>query len=271
VNRNLKTITRNEKQSAPASNIEWESWGKLDPLYGVASLEGRNRRGKNPWTNEEFYAYGAKVWSEYIVHWERYGVNRESCVEIGCGAGRMTKQLSCYFQKVHAVDVSPDMVEYARGQVDPERVSFHLTSGCVLPIADSSVTAGFSTDVFQHFERPSFAEEYFSELFRVLVPGGSIMIHLPVYSWPHAMRPVFSGLYRIWRGADSLQASMRRVLLRRGFGNPFMYGIKYETEALYNFLYQQGFRDIEINFFENSGDGRFDFRSYLFARKGLQA
>lgn len=255
----------------PASNIEWQSWGKLDPLYGVASLEGRNRRGKNPWTDEEFYAFGAQVWCEYIVHWERYGVNRQTCVEIGCGAGRMTKQLSAYFQKVHAVDVSRDMIEYARLQVDPERVSFHVTSGCVLPIADSSVTAGFSLDVFQHFERPSFAEEYFLELFRVLIPGGSIMIHLPVYSWPHAMRPVFSGLYRIWRAADSLQATMRRVLLRRGFGNPFMFGIKYETEALYNFLYRLGFRDIEISFFENSGDGgRFDFRSYLFARKSLE-
>lgn len=252
----------------PASNVEWQSWGKLDPLYGVASLDGRNKRGNNPWTNEEFYAYGAQVWSEYVVHWERYGVSRESCVEIGCGAGRMTKQLSAYFQTVHAVDVSPDMVEYARAQVDPQRVTFHLTNGCVLPIPDASVTAGFSTDVFQHFDRPSFAEEYFLELFRVLKAGGSIMIHLPVYSWPHAIRPVFSGLYRIWRAADSVQARLRRVLLKRGVGNPFMFGIKYETDELYQFLYRIGFRDIEINFFENSGDGgRFDFRSYLFARK----
>jgi ubiquinone/menaquinone biosynthesis C-methylase UbiE len=260
----------NNKRREPASNIEWQSWGKLDPLYGVASLEGRNKRGKNPWTDEEFYAYGALVWSEYIVHWERYGVNRESCVEIGCGAGRMTKQLSAYFKRVHAVDVSRDMIEYARAQVDSDKVSFHVTDGCVLPVVDNSVSAGFSTDVFQHFEQPSFAEEYFSELFRVLMPGGSIMIHLPVYSWPHVMRPIFSGLYRMWRAADMLQARMRRVLLRRGFGNPFMYGIKYETTELYKFLYGLGFRDIEINFFENTGDSGFDFRSYLFARKSLQ-
>ncbi len=258
------------RRREPASNIEWQSWGKLDPLYGVASLEGRNKRGNNPWTTEEFYNYGAKVWSEYIPHWERYGVNRQSCVEIGCGAGRMTKQLSIYFQKVYAVDVSTDMVEYARVQVDPEKVSFHVTNGCVLPMADGSVAAGFSSDVFQHFEQPSFAEEYFLELYRVLMVGGSIMIHLPVYSWPHVMRPIFSSLYRIWRAADSFQAKMRRVLLRRGVGNPFMFGIKYEITELYNFLYRLGFRDIEINFFENSGDGGFDFRSYLFARKSIQ-
>lgn len=253
----------------PASNIEWHSWGKQDPLYGVASLEGRNKRGKNPWTDEEFYAYGAKVWSEYIVHWDRYGVDQQSCVEIGCGAGRLTKQLAAYFQEVQAVDVSSDMIEYARSQVKTENVSFHVTNGCVIPIANSSVTAGFSSDVFQHFDRLSYAEDYFVELFRVLTPGGSIMIHLPVYSWPHAMRPVFSGLYRTWKAADLLQAKMRRILLRRGLGNPFMFGIKYETDALHNFLHRLGFRDIEIRFFENTGDGRPDFRSYLFARKSL--
>jgi ubiquinone/menaquinone biosynthesis C-methylase UbiE len=258
-------------QTEPESNIEWQSWGKRDPLYGVASLEGRNKRGKNPWTDEEFYTYGAQVWSEYIGHWERYGVNRQSCVEIGCGAGRMTKQLADYFKKVHAIDVSRDMIEYARLQIKREKVSFHVTNGCVLPVADSSVTAGFSSDVFQHFDRASFAEHYFVELFRVLIAGGSIMIHLPVYSWPHAMRPVFSGFYNVWKAADSLQAKMRRVLLRRGIGNPFMFGIKYEAEALYSFLYRLGFRDIEINFFENTGNGgRPDFRSYLFARKPLQ-
>jgi ubiquinone/menaquinone biosynthesis C-methylase UbiE len=253
----------------PASNIEWQSWGKLDPLFGVASLEGRNRRGNNPWTAEEFYAFGAQTWSDYKFRWERYGVNPESCVEIGCGAGRMTKQLAAYFQNVQAVDVSRDMIEYARAQVGSENVSFHVTNGCVLPIADNSVTAGFSTDVFQHFERATFAEEYFRELFRVLTNGGSIMIHLPVYLWPRRMRPVYSGLYRMWIAANSLQATMRRVLLKRGFGNPFMFGIRYEIDELYDFLYRVGFRNIEISFFEDSGDGGLDLRAYLFARKGI--
>src|SRR5262245_51633169 len=116
----------------PTSNIEWQAWGKWDPLYGVASLEGRNKLGNNPWTNDEFYSYGAQLWSEYRAHWEHYGINSESCLEIGCGAGRMTKQLANYFEKVHAVDVSADMIEYARQQINSKNVSFYLTNGCVL-------------------------------------------------------------------------------------------------------------------------------------------
>jgi ubiquinone/menaquinone biosynthesis C-methylase UbiE len=169
------------------------------------------------------------------------------------------------------VDVSRDMVEYARRHVDSEIVSFHISNGCVLPLADNSVTAGFSTDVFQHFEQAAFAKEYFRELFRFLTPGGSIMIHLPLYLFPRRMRPVYSGLHRMWRAGNSLQATMRRVLLKRGFGNPFMFGIRYEIDELYEFLHRLGFGDIEISFFEISGEGaRLDLRSYLFARKGVR-
>jgi hypothetical protein len=73
----------------------------------------------------------------------------------------------------------------------------------------------------------------------------------------------------MWIAANSLQATMRRLLLKRGFGNPFMFGIRYEIDELYDFLYRVGFRNIEISFFEDSGDGGLDLRAYLFARKGI--
>jgi ubiquinone/menaquinone biosynthesis C-methylase UbiE len=251
----------------PRSNIEWQSWGKQDPLYGVASLDGRNKRGDNPWTEDEFYEYGAKLWAGYRQQWETYGVNNASCVEIGCGAGRFTRQLSNYFASVDAVDVSPHMVERARANVN-SKVSFHITDGTVLPLDDASITAAFSCDVFQHFNANAFAENYFAQIFRVLKPGGSIMIHLPVYFWPDAMRRTFTALYKLWNVGNALKAEVQRALLRVGVGNPFMFGIKFEAQQLYSFLWQLGFRDIELRMLENSGNGaRPDFRTYLFARK----
>jgi ubiquinone/menaquinone biosynthesis C-methylase UbiE len=252
----------------PRSNIEWSSWGARDPLYGVASLAGRNKRGDHPWTDEEFYRYGALNWNEYRRQWESYGVRRRSCVEIGCGAGRITRQLAAYFHEVHAVDVSREMIDYARRHIDLPNVSFHLTGGAALPLADGSVSAAFSCDVFQHFSRVSFAEQYLIELNRVLDAGASLMIHLPVYTWPDTLRRTLSGLYTLRSTLDSLHANTRRLLLTLGFGNPFMFGVSYESKWLYEFLGKVGFREVEIRFFENSGDpGRVGFRSYLFARK----
>ena len=38
-------------------------------------------------------------------------------IEIGCGAGRMTRALARFFGEVHAVDISPEMVRLARHAV----------------------------------------------------------------------------------------------------------------------------------------------------------
>jgi len=42
----------------------------------------------------------------------------------------------------------------------------------------------FSVIVFLHFDRSEYAESYFRECARVLKPGGSVMIQLPLYTWP---------------------------------------------------------------------------------------
>src|SRR5262245_58251070 len=103
-----------------ASNREWQLWGRLDPMYAVASWRGKAKDDAAPWTPEEFFALGARDWTDFRKHWERYGLATDSCLEIGCGAGRITKQLAASFQSVHAVDVSDAMVALAREHIsDP--------------------------------------------------------------------------------------------------------------------------------------------------------
>src|SRR5437764_15041344 len=87
------------------SNTEWKQWGREDPLWGVASWENKQKHAGSAWTDEEFYALGQSDWQDFIGQWDHYGVNRESCLEVGCGAGRITKQLVNSFATVYAVDV----------------------------------------------------------------------------------------------------------------------------------------------------------------------
>src|SRR5689334_10746121 len=135
-----------------SSNVEWRRWGEIDPLYGVASARGRERGGAHPWSDAEFHELGARHWAAFQPAWRRYGLDYASCLEIGCGAGRMTAQLAREFGIVHAVDVSRGMIDYAAERVTGTNVQFHLTDGGSLPIPPASVTAVFSTHVFQHFD-----------------------------------------------------------------------------------------------------------------------
>ncbi len=240
-------------KAAPlASNHEWKVWGKADPLWAVATEPGRQRGASRAWTSEEFYAMGAQDWRDFFSQWRQYGVNLESCLEIGCGAGRFTRQAAAVFEVVHAVDVSPHMIARAREGVPGENVFYHLTDGLELPLADGSVHAVFSTHVLQHLDDAETVTAYFMEFFRVLRAGGSILIHVPLYEWPGTGR--IAALLRGMHGLF-LDISRARAWLRRRLGRKLMRGTAVNARALYAALTAMGFREIEFRTFPTSRNG----------------
>ena len=74
------------------------------------------------------------------------------CTEIGCGAGRVTRQLALYFDWVYAVDVSSDMISRAQNAIKVGKVEFSVIDGLNLPQDDSSVSGIFSAHVLQHLD-----------------------------------------------------------------------------------------------------------------------
>jgi len=231
------------------SNIEWKAWGRHDPLYGVAALLGRSRGGSAPWTDADFYQLGAADWDAFRSLWERYGLCRDNCLEIGCGAGRMTAQLAQYFRLVHAVDVSPDMVEYAREHMDPAAVRFHVTDGLHLPLDGESVGAVFSTHVFQHFDSRSDAAACFGEIFRVMTRNSTMMIHVPVIAWPWGpFLPFHKLIDGLETGATAVVIRWQRLAFHLGLRKePPMRFIWFDVNWLYSVLVALGFCDIEIH------------------------
>ena len=230
------------------TNEEWKAWGKEDPLFGVAAWAGRRHGEDNEWTNVEFYDLGRSDWLDFSARWDRYGYNRECCLEIGCGAGRITKQLSEVFQLVHAFDVSDDVINYAQRYVTEKNVTWHVTDGTSIPLQDNLVSAVFSCHVFQHFPTQKDGIDQFEEIYRVLKKHGTMMIHLPLLHLPKITRK-FSMLvrhqYHCYLTLASLKSNMRRWQMRR-VGKKFMHGIAYETPQLYEELKRIGFKKIEF-------------------------
>ena len=255
----------------PASNIEWSKWAKDDPLYGIATCSERNKEGAHPWTLPEFYACGELNWNEYYPHWKRYGVNLESCLEIGCGAGRISRALAQCFGAVHAIDISPDMLALAQSNVPgPE---YLLSDGSSVPLGDDSVAAVFSCQVFQHFDTREVALEYFREVYRVLRRDGTCMIQLPIAILPikriiPVMGRVQEMLWRATEGWVRCKANLKRWLIAHHNRRPFYVMTQYQPEWLLENLSRIGFRDVEISMFGLTGNpGETHLEAHLFARK----
>jgi ubiquinone/menaquinone biosynthesis C-methylase UbiE len=245
------------------SNAEWKQWGKDDPLFGVAAWAGKEKDGASPWTDEEFYALGESDWRDFLSQWQHYGVSKRSCLEIGCGAGRITKPLAIYFDRVYAVDVSPEMISCAQKAIKSGNVDFSLIDGLHLPQADGSVSAIFTTFVLQHLDNREVGFDYFREFYRVLGKGGTIMVGLPLYQFPveaGVAGALMSSAYALRRAFGNIRAYIKRRL-----GMKTMRGTQYPLESLRLFLTSLGFKKIEIRIFPVTSNGLHE--TYVFATK----
>jgi SAM-dependent methyltransferase len=120
-----------------------------------------------------------------------------TCVEVGCGPGRMTGALAERFDRVIAVDVSPAMVERARAAVQAGNVDFRVVSGDRLDgIDDESADAVVCYLVLQHLPSRAVVLGYLREFGRVLKPAGEALVQLPVLD--------AGVLPRAWRASRSV-------------------------------------------------------------------
>ncbi len=232
---------------SPASNEEWQAWGKLDPLYAVAAIDEHAKSGENPWTERSFYEIGATDWDFFRPNWEQYGLTPGTCVEIGCGAGRLTGQLARYFQTVHGLDVSASMIEYARAHM-PTNVSFHVTGGLDIPLPENSADAIFSTHVLQHLPSTTAVVAYMHEMYRVLRPGGTAMLHVPLIVWPlGSLLSVHKLVHTLKVFFDRCRTQLGRYAFRFALmKTPPMHVMWCEISWLYHTLQHLGFKDVEI-------------------------
>jgi SAM-dependent methyltransferase len=253
----------------PKTNIEWREWGRRDPFFGVANWTGKDIDGSDPWTPEEFYALGEMDWRDYEERWRKYGLKTTSFVEIGCGAGRITRPLAEAFDRGYAIDVSADMIRCAASHVVKKNVSWHATRGFEIPLADNCVDAAFSCHVFQHLPSVEAGMAYFRELARVLKPGGSFMIHLPFYVFPtHESRKfamLCNALYHhvLWP-IYRVKFGFLRFRMKLG-GKPPMHGVSYDLYELDRFLQRVGFIRIEFTTFSVTSNG--SLHSFVMATK----
>ena len=128
-----------------------------------------------------------------------------TCVEVGCGPGRMTGALAERFDRVVALDVSPAMLEQARANVSAANVELRAVSGERLDgVPDGSADALVCYLVLQHLPSARVVRSYLAEFGRVLAPAGEAFVQVPVLDgWAgRARRALRMPLLRLARRPD---------------------------------------------------------------------
>jgi len=193
--------------------------------------------------------------SELQGMFERLGADPRggTCVEVGCGPGRMTAALAERFDRVVAVDVSPAMVERARASVADAKVDFRVVSGDRLDGVDSGVADALVCYlVLQHLPSRETVLSYIAEFGRVLGERGEAFIQLPVLDG--GWRP------RAWRAARSAVVPVTALGPTR---RPEFRGVRLTRDELDDGLARAGLRIVSTDI---GPDAPYRFSHDLFLR-----
>jgi SAM-dependent methyltransferase len=153
-----------------AMRKDWDSRARSDAFHYIASWRGN-------WDKSSFFESGEQDYLQLVGpflavnHWEPQG---KTMLELGCGAGRLTRSFAQRFAKVVAVDVSPEMLSRAQSYL-PDAANIVWFQG------DGTDLAGVETDsmdfvfcyiVLHHMPQEAVAFAYVREMLRVVKSGG---------------------------------------------------------------------------------------------------
>lgn len=185
VDRVCKMYIDNNKSRLPEllSVVEdsWEKMGRTEPYYSVLTSDVYKMMNLDV---VGFYSTGKHDVENIFSILDNYNIDAgrlKSCLEFGCGVGRMTKWLARKFDIVHGFDISRSHLEIAKecvagdGNVELHHVD-SISSLDNLPKVDFV----YSLIVLQHNPPPIIAH-IISRLLRCLNVGGVAMIQLPTY------------------------------------------------------------------------------------------
>ena len=191
---------------------DWDERARQDARWYINTI----RRGQS---DEEFDQTGAVEVERLVLadlHLLTGGRDARGLrlLEIGCGAGRMTKHLAGVFGEVVSVDVSGEMIRQAGARLsEHQNVQLHETNGvdfAILP--DDRFDLILSAYVFQHVPSAEVIASNIREAWRVLAPGGVFKFQTSDVTSPDYARIEKD----TWSGATFPEAEIRRFARETG-------------------------------------------------------
>jgi SAM-dependent methyltransferase len=200
----------------------WDAKAQENAYWYVSSYGPYDRRDL-----DEFWNSGPLIWKDLKTATGFRPGGTEVVVEIGCGVGRLTRAMAPEVGRVHALDLSAEMLARAR-ELGLANATFHQADGQSLAgLPNDTADLVLAYCVFQHLPSEEVLGAYLREMLRVARPGGLVAFTLTPRTW-HARVPALfrlrrwlkervdrqgpRGLYkRAWLGIRPAKATVRRL------------------------------------------------------------
>lgn len=170
----------------------WRELGEVDPYYSV--LTSPQYKGlPSSSIIEKFFESGKDEVKRFQLALDRCGKNlegRPTCLEFGCGLGRVTQALAPLFDRITAVDISAAHLALARQHASENAMQGiewrHLESISALENLPQ-VDVVYSIIVLQH-NPPPVIDRIVATFARILKPGGIAYFQVPTYRSDYEFR-----------------------------------------------------------------------------------
>jgi SAM-dependent methyltransferase len=150
---------------------DWDERARQNARHFIAD-------GRPDWSEADFYASGDQTVAQDILTdmtniCQGLEPKQMRVLELGSGAGRVTRALAKVFGEVHGVDVSPEMVNRAKSAVAGfPNASIHQTDGATLTVlGDLTFDFAYSCCVFHHISSYEIIQSLVREVGRRLRPA----------------------------------------------------------------------------------------------------
>jgi SAM-dependent methyltransferase len=145
---------------------DWNERARKDAFFYIASW-------RKAWDSETFFLSGEEDYERLVAPLVRktgFLTSGKTLLELGCGAGRMTRTFARHFERVMAFDISEEMIARAQDLLrgTSNIAWFHGNGNDLREAPDQSADFVFSYLVLQHLPSEKLVEGYIREMLRVL-------------------------------------------------------------------------------------------------------